>query len=410
MLISANRRGLGFLSLMTGKTDLHALIERHSRDLDQELTAHRQRSHPPSAAKSFRKLTPPEAARLLNVSDSRLRQVAAETGLGEANGPRRSYTAQDVAQLRLVLEKGGRTPGRYVPIRRAGEAVQTIVTMNFKGGSGKTTTSAHLAQYLALRGYRVLAVDLDPQASLTALFGLHSVLDVPARRTIYGAIAFDGARAPLAELVTPTYLPGLSLVPGGLEIMEFEHEMPRALLERRGDDGIYFDRVLRALQSVAEDYDVIVVDCPPQLGYLGLSALVAATAVLITVHPQMLDVMSMSQFLAMTRDLLGVVIDVMPQGERPTYDWMRYLLTRFEPHDGPQNQMASFLRGIVGEHVLLNATLKSTAISDAGLTNQTIYEVERTQFTRATYDRAVESVDAVNREIEELILKAWGRK
>ena len=53
--------------------------------------------------------------------------------------------------------------------------------------------------------------------------------------------------------------------------------------------------------------------------------------------------------------------------------------------------------------------LKSTAISDAGLTNQTIFEVERSQFTRSTYDRALESVDSVNAEIEALIKKAWGR-
>ena len=77
--------------------------------------------------------------------------------------------------------------------------------------------------------------------------------------------------------------------------------------------------------------------CPPQLGFLTLSALCAATAVLITVHPQMLDVLSMSQFLHMTGDLLDVVADA---GGATQYDWMRYLaLTRYEPSDGPQTQM-----------------------------------------------------------------------
>ena len=57
----------------------------------------------------------------------------------------------------------------------------------------------------------------------------------------------------------------------------------------------------------ADDYDVVVIDCPPQLGYLTLSALCASTSVIVTVHPQMLDVASMSQFLVMTADLLGVV-------------------------------------------------------------------------------------------------------
>ena len=60
-----------------------------------------------------------------------------------------------------------------------------------------------------------------------------------------------------------------------------------------------------ALASVADDYDVVIVDCPPQLGFLTMSAMCSATAVLVTVHPQMLDVMSMCQFLIMTSDLLA---------------------------------------------------------------------------------------------------------
>jgi chromosome partitioning protein len=72
--------------------------------------------------------------------------------------------------------------------------------------------------------------------------------------------------------------------------------------------------------------------------------------------------------------------------------------------------MAAFLRSVFGSYVLTNPTLKSTAISDAGLTSQTIYEIERQQFSRGTYDRAVETVNAVNAEIEQLIHAAWGRK
>ena len=90
------------------------------------------------------------------------------------------------------------------------------------------------------------------------------------------------------------------------------------------------------------------------------------------------------------------------------YDWMRYLVTRYEPGDGPQNQMVSFMRSMFGDHVLNYPMLKSTAISDAGIGNQ-LYEVSRDQFTRATYDRALEALDNVNNEIEQLIRTAWGR-
>jgi chromosome partitioning protein len=88
---------------------------------------------------------------------------------------------------------------------------------------------------------------------------------------------------------------------------------------------------------------------------------------------------------------------------------MRYVLTRYEPSDAPQNRIVAFLRTMYGDKVLNAPMLKSTAISDAGLTKQTLYEVERSAFTRSTYDRAIESVNAVNDEISDLIQQTWGR-
>jgi len=137
-----------------------------------------------------------------------------------------------------------------------------------------------------------------------------------------------------------------------------------------------------------------------------MSAMCSATAVLVTVHPQMLDVMSMCQFLIMTSDLLRVVANA---GGNMGYDWMRYLITRYEPGDGPQNQMVSFMRSMFGDHVLNFPMVKSTAISDAGITKQSLYEVTKDQFNRATYERALEALDNVNGEIEQLIKSAWGR-
>jgi chromosome partitioning protein len=272
------------------------------------------------------------------------------------------------------------------------------------GGSGKTTTAAHLAQKLALDGYRVLAIDLDPQASLSALMGFQPEFDLLDGGTLYDAIRYDDP-LPLRAVIQHSYFTGLDVIPGNLDLMEFEHDTPRVLAARSGQ--MFFTRIGEKLGEVEADYDVVVIDCPPQLGFLTMSALSAATAVLVTVHPQMLDVMSMCQFLLMTSNLLGVVAEA---GGSMDYDWLRYLVTRYEPGDGPQNQMVSFMRSMFGEHVLNHPMLKSTAISDAGLTKQTLYEVDRSQFTRATYERALESLNAVNAEIEGLIQAAWGRE
>ena len=388
--------------------NLRSLIASDANELARQLQAHQQRTFPPAARKGIRQFTPAEAADFIGIHQGYLRQIVAEGHGPEplANG-RRLYSVADIENLRVLLDEGGKGPRKYVRHRRPGEKLQVISVMNFKGGSGKTTTSAHLAQYLALRGYRTLAIDLDPQASLSALFGHQPELDVGENETVYGAIRYDATRRDITEIVRATYTPNLHIIPGNLELMEFEHETPKALIARRDDNAMFFARIGQCLADIESAYDVVVIDCPPQLGFLTLSALCAATAVLITVHPQMLDVMSMSQFLQMTGDLLQVVEDA---GGAMNYDWMRYLITRYEPNDGPQAQMAGFMRSIFGNRVLNNTMLKSTAISDAGLTKQTLYEVERGQFTRGTYDRALESLTAVNTEIEDLVKQTWGRK
>jgi chromosome partitioning protein len=117
-------------------------------------------------------------------------------------------------------------------------------------------------------------------------------------------------------------------------------------------------------------------------------------------------VLSMAQFLRMTTDLLSTIHKARPQSD---YDWMGYLVTRYEPNDTPQNQMVGFLRSLFGPRLLTNAMLKSTAIADAGLTKQTLYEVEKQRFNKGTYDRALESVDLVNGEIEGVVRRTWGR-
>ena len=387
--------------------DINAVIRQHSEWLSRQLHAQRESLFPPDATKTMRKFTSGEAAGLFGINDSYLRKLHLD-GKGPepevSSGNRRLYSAENLLELRSLLEKTARKPGDYLPGRRGDDHMQIIGVMNFKGGSGKTTTSAHLAQWLALQGYRVLGIDLDPQASFTALHGVQPEFDLQQGGTLYDAIRYEDP-APIRSVIRKTYIPNLDLIPGNLELMEFEHDTPRALANKTA--GLFFFRVKEALKAVDDDYDIVVIDCPPQLGFLTMSALSAATGVLVTIHPEMLDVMSMSQFLCMTADLMDVIAD---SGADMSHDWMRYVLTRYEPADAPQNRIVAFLRTMYGDKVLNTPMLKSTAISDAGFTKQTLYEVERSAFTRSTYDRAIESLNALNEEVGTLIQSTWGRK
>lgn len=386
---------------------LTSLVEADADLLSAQLQQLRARAFPPTAQKELRKFMAGEAAKLIGISDAYLRHLNSEGNIPEAekNGAgRRLYSLEQIHDIRRYLSSNKKG---YSPNRAANEALQVIAVTNFKGGSGKTTTAAHLAQYFALRGYRTLAVDLDPQASLSALFGIQPEFDLGPNETIYGAIRYDAQQRPLSDIIQKTYFSGLDIVPGNLELQEFEHDTPRVLSERsRNREQMFFTRIATALASVEQNYDVVILDCPPSLGYLTLSALCAARSVVVTIHPQMLDVASMSQFLHMTAGLFGVVEKA---GGNAEYDFFRYVVTRYEPADGPQGQIVGLLKSLFGDRVLTNAVLKSAAISDAGITKQTLYEVGRENFHRVTYDRAMESLDSVNGEIEKLVKQAWGR-
>lgn len=377
--------------------------------ISDKLNILRQEQYPPNAQKGLRQFSLAEVAYYLGVTPSNIKKLHLE-GKGPvpktSSSGRRSYTAEQMLELREYLDQHGR-PGKlpYVPKRREGEELHVISVVNFKGGSGKTTTASHLAQHLALKGHRVLAIDLDPQASLTALHGIQPELDeVPS---LYETLRYDESRVSISEVIKSTNFPNLDIVPANLELQEYEYDTPLAMTSKESTDGrAFFTRISNALKEVEDHYDVVVIDCPPQLGYLTLTSLTASSSVLITVHPQMLDVMSMSQFLLM---LGGIMKTIREAGAEMKLKWFRYLVTRYEPTDGPQKQMVGFMQAMFPNQMLHSTMLKSTAISDAGITKQTLYEVERSQFVRATYDRAVESLNSVNDEIAELVHKAWGR-
>ena len=170
-------------------SEVDQLIIGQAHELSDKLKQHRLEMFPPVARKGLRQFQLSEAAHFLGVTSGYLRNLSLES-----KGPlpqvtpsgRRSYTAQQLQEMREYLEQNSRGQ-RYVPRRRGAEHLQVIAVVNFKGGSGKTTTTAHLAQHLALTGHRVLAVDLDPQASLSAIHGFQPEFDVDENETLDGS-------------------------------------------------------------------------------------------------------------------------------------------------------------------------------------------------------------------------------
>lgn len=387
-------------------------VIRHGEMLSAELQARRRQMYPPDAQKGLRFFTTQEVSKLTSIPESTLRAMS----IGN-KGPtpvrldnnHRAYTLAQVNELReLFAAQKPAEALRFLPRRRDGEALQVLSVANFKGGSAKTTTATHLAHFLALSGLRVLAVDLDPQASLSAMFGFQPELDVGHNETIYAALRYDDARRPMREIVRQTYFAGIDLVPGNIEVMEYEHETPRALAEGLGEGSrsIFFERLAEAIHEVEGDYDVVILDTPPSLGFLTLGAIYASTGLVVTVHPAMLDVMSMSQFLLMMGDLIGVIREA---GAELGQNFLRYLITRHDPNDQSQVHVVAMLRSLFGEDVLMPMAVESSAIETAGLAKRTLYELEPGNIGTTTVKRARESMDAVNGQILELIWQGWNR-
>lgn len=381
-----------------------ALATDISERLNAAIREHLLAAFAPDNTKTLREFSAPEVAELLDVSGQFMRKVHADGVLPEPainRGGRRYYSGQEILQARAILERTSRKKGHYLPRRMEGEKLQVWQLMNFKGGSSKSTTTIHLAHYLALQGYRVLVVDLDPQGSLTSMCGISPEIEFDGL-TIYDAIKYENP-SPMADVIVQTYFPGLAIAPSRLVLSEFETE---SAVHSNSERPFYF-RIRDALAQVEADYDLVLMDSPPQLGFLTISGMAAATSIIVPMTPSMLDVSSTAQFLELAGAYMGVIEDA---GAALNYDHFKLLITRDEPTDIPSQQITSFMRALFQDRVMSATALKSTAISDATMLKQSLYEVVRSDMTRATYDRARGSMDAIGSEIETMVRQTWGRK
>ena len=163
--------------------------------------------------------------------------------------------------------------------------MKRIAVINQKGGVGKTTTTVNLGAGLARRGYRVLLLDMDPQANLTVHVDKRPDLE---SNTLTSLLIED---TPLQELVQTTSLANLAVVPSDTSLAGVE----QVLANRIGRETILRE-ALEAFPS-AKDFDFVLFDCPPSLGVLSANALVAADHVVIPMQAEYLSLQGMAKLL-----------------------------------------------------------------------------------------------------------------
>jgi chromosome partitioning protein len=363
------------------------------------LTRAREAALAPGVKKTLRKFNLKEVAELLALSPKTLVRAAQRQEIPSGERVRGNRLLFSLEEIHEIQDKLGLKPWRDPATDKA----MTVAVANFKGGVGKTSTSIHLGQHFALRGYRTLMIDLDAQASLTTLFGLLPDSEVDTDKTALPY--FEGSTDTLAGAIQPTYWHGLDLIAANLAL--YGAEFTLANRQNKEENFRFYQALKRGIATVSDQYDVIIIDTPPALSYITTNALYAADGIVVPVPPAMMDFASASLFFSLLGDIVGV-IDQNEGGEK-TFDFLGLLISKYEQGNFVHQTIHEWVRAAFQQRVLFH-TMGSTAVLRIGPEIQTAYEIGQYQGDRRTLTRAIEYLDGVNGEIERLVRAQWPSK
>lgn len=302
------------------------------------------------------------------------------------------YTLAQVNDMRGVF--GTR------PWRAPDDPCAVIAVQNFKGGVGKSTLSVHLAQYLAIQGYRVALIDCDSQGSATTLFGYVPDLDLTEEDTLYPFLRHDDMRS-LDYALRETHFDGLKLIPANLRLFQSEYELA-ARMARGG--GRLLDRLAQGIASIADQFDVVILDPPPALGAISLSVLRAANALIVPAPPTVMDFASTAAFLAMLDETLE---ELASRDLAPELNFLRVVASKVDENKSMQKELLALMRQVFGLAMIRTPMKDSAEIDNVTARLMTVYEVDNPMTSKAVRDRCLTYLNGVNEEILVDVRATW---
>lgn len=403
-----------------------------------------KRGYAPDGRKKLRKFSTWEVCRyLIPIAAAHLRRVLnkhPELPQGEGQGSSKWFSLEEVLTLRNHFAQEGVSTKEYLPYRPEGLPAKIVAVANFKGGVGKTSTAAHLAMSAALDGYKVLVIDLDSQGSMTSILGGHAedewstVFPLLARdyatqltaenqvRRAAGEHEYpldetltEALKVSLGDVVQKTHWPNIDLIGAQLNLYWAEFQIPIWRMTLR--NWALWDALSTALEAggALDEYDVILLDTPPALGYLTINALAAADIILVPLGASFLEFDSTGRFF----DMLYSTFASIEEGENAArrrnglpeikFEWdvVRAIITRFDASQ--QTDLANVIQAYFGDMTSAYRQEFTSLVGQAGESVNGIYEADYRDFNRATYTRGRETFDRTYAEFKEILLGTWWR-
>lgn len=218
-----------------------------------------------------------------------------------------------------------------------------IAFANQKGGVGKTTTCINLASYIAVMDKKVLIVDLDPQGNATSGLGIDKNSDM---KTIYDLISGDTL---VEEVIQKTLIEGLDIIPSTVDLAGAELDMVQMPQREKIIKGI--------LDQVKDQYDFIMIDCPPSLGLITVNALTACNSVIIPMQCEYYPLMGITQLMNTIR-LIKFQLN-------PSIDIEGVVMTMKDKRSNLTNQVSDEILKFFGKKVFFTYIPRNIRLAEA---------------------------------------------